>query len=160
MKKRWVALIALVSLTVGAWGASWFWLSFNAEFMNHNFVAGTEADIVTKVAVLEHMRAGRIKEATTLLETLLDGNLISAAALSREGTKFKANTLRALGLESQARTKTGYAPADGNVLRAVQEALQLAPTTNAAQPIVPANHQAELAGSQWPSAPQATEPKR
>jgi hypothetical protein len=140
MKKRWTALIALVSLVVGIAGASWFWMNFNAQFTNHGLVVRTEADIVTKVAVLEHIRAGRIADATNLLETLLDGDLIGAGALARDGAKFKANTHRAVGLEYQARVASGYKPADQNVRNAVQEAFRLLPAASnsaAAQPAAP-----------------------
>jgi hypothetical protein len=115
MKKRWVALIAVLSLVLGAGCASWYWLNFNAQFNNHGFVVRTQADIVTKVAVLEHLRAGRVSDATNLLETLLDGDLIGAGALARDGTKFNANTGHAVMLESKARVGSGYRPTDENV---------------------------------------------
>ena len=141
MKKRWVALIAFASLTLGGAGASWFWLNFNAQFMKAGLVTRTEADIVTKVAVLEHLRAGRITNATNLLETLLDSDLIGAGALVRDGTKFNANTRRAAGREFQARAVSGYIPADENVRRAVQEAFRIVPAASdgatAAQPVAP-----------------------
>ncbi|MEO7324754.1 MAG: hypothetical protein ABIW82_07995 [Dokdonella sp.] len=140
MKKRWTVLIAFVSLIVGVSGASWFWLNFNAQFTNYGFVVRTEADIVTKVAVLEHIRAGQISDATKLLETLLDGDLIGARSLARDGTKFNANTRRAVALELQARAVSGYAPADENVRNAVQEAFRLLPAPSegaAAQLAVP-----------------------
>jgi len=140
MKKRWAALIALVSLVVGVAGASWFWLNFNAQFTNHGLAARTEADIVTKVAVLEHIRGGRIKDATNILETLIDGDLMTAGAIAQDGTKFNANTRRAIGLEYQARVASGYEPTDQNVRNAVQEAFSLLSDTAAsaaAQPTAP-----------------------
>lgn len=140
MKKRWSALIALVSLVVGVVGASRYWLNFNAQFTNHGLVVKTEADIVTKVSVLEHIRAGRIKDATKLLETLLDADLITAGALAQNGTKFNANTRRAVGLEYHARVASGYEPGDQNVRNTVQEAFRLLPATTdnaAAQPTAP-----------------------
>jgi hypothetical protein len=140
MKKRWVALIAVLSLAVGAGGASWYWLNFNAQFNNYALVVRTQADVVTKVAVLEHIRAGRILDATNLLETLLDGDLIGAGALARDGTTFNANTARAVALESKARAASGYRPTDQGVHNAVQEALRLVPGSlerTDAQPIIP-----------------------
>jgi hypothetical protein len=140
MKKRWVVLIAVLSLVLGAGSASWYWLNFNAQFNNYWFVVRTQADIVTKVAVLEHIRAGRISDATNLLEILLDGDLIGAGALARDGTKFSANTGQAVVLEAKARAVSGYKPTDENVHNAVQEAFRLVPasiTGPAAQPIAP-----------------------
>jgi hypothetical protein len=140
MKKRWTILLALVSLVIGVAGASWFWLNFNAQFTNYGFVARTEADIVTKVAVLERIRAGKVAEATHLLETLLDGDLIGAGALAREGTKFNANTRHAVELEIKARAASGYVPSNDNVRKAVQDTFRLMPTSSddsAAQPTAP-----------------------
>lgn len=130
MKKRWVALITILSLVLGAGGASWYWLNFNAQLNSYGVFVRTQADIVTKVAVLEHIRAGHISEATNLLETLLDGDLIGAGALARDGTKFNANTGRAVLVESKARAASGYRPTDENVYNAVQEAFRLVPGTS------------------------------
>lgn len=142
MKKRWIAVVAFASLVVGLAGASLFWLNFNAEFTNHGFVVRTQADIITKVAVLEHIRAGRIAEATKLLETLLDGDLISAGALARDGTKLSENTRQAVDLEIKARAISGYAPNDERVRNSVQEALRLLSASSVGggaqpQPIAP-----------------------
>ena len=140
MKKRWVALFAILSLVLGAGGASWYWLNFSAQFNNYGFVVQTQANIVTRVAILEHIRAGQISDATNLLETLLDGDLIGAGALARNGTRFNTNTGRAVALESKARAASGYQPADENVQNAVQEAFRLVPASiegAAAQPIIP-----------------------
>lgn len=140
MKKRWVALIAILSLAVGVGAASWYWLNFNSQFNSYALIVRTQADIVTKVTVLEHIRAGRISDATRLLETLLDGDLIGADALARDGTKFNANTRHAVMLESEARAASGYRPTDENVHNAVQEAFRLIPGAvedASAQPINP-----------------------
>jgi hypothetical protein len=140
MKKRWVALIALAFLIVGIAGTSWFWLYFYGQFMNHSYLTKTEADIVTRVAVLEHIRSGRTAEATSLMETLLDGDLIGAAALAGRGSKFSPNTSRAVALEIKARAISGYVPADENVRGAVQDAFRLIAASSAetaAQPIIP-----------------------
>jgi hypothetical protein len=134
MRKRWIVLIALVSFIVGVVGASWFWLNFNAQFTNYGFVVRTEADIVTNVAVLEDIRAGRIADATNLLETLLDSDFIGAGALARQGTKFSASTRRAAGLEYQARAKSGYAPTNEDARSAVQEAFRLLLATSDSEP--------------------------
>jgi hypothetical protein len=89
MSTRRVAMIAAISalagLVVGAVSASWYWFDSNGQFMTSNLVLGTQADILAKVSVLEHMRAGRFEHATKLLETLLDGDLIGAGALARQG---------------------------------------------------------------------------
>jgi hypothetical protein len=140
MKKHWVVLIALGSLALGVGGATWFWKSFYSQFINFAFVARTEADIITKVGVLERIRAGQIADATALLETQLDGDLMGAGALARDGTRFNANAGRAVALEAKARAVSGYRPTDDNVHNAVQEAFRLVPAAvagTAAQPVAP-----------------------
>jgi hypothetical protein len=119
------ALSALAGVAIGAFGASWYWTDFYARFMTYGLVARTEADIVSRVSVLEHMRAGRTEHATNLLEVLLDGDLIGAGALARDRHEFSANTRRAVALERRARQASGYEPADPNVRTAVHEALHL-----------------------------------
>ncbi|EEF26271.1 conserved hypothetical protein, partial [Ricinus communis] len=48
-------------------------------------------------------------------------------ALARDGTKFNANTGRALAIEFKARVASGYRPTDENVHNSVQEAFRLVP---------------------------------
>jgi hypothetical protein len=131
MSTRRIATIAVISallgLVVGAFAAYQYLLDFNAQFMSSGLVLKTQADLVTRVSVLEHLRAGRSEDAAKLLEALLDGDLISAGALARDGHKFSANTHRAVGLELRARKISGYQPADPNVREAVQEAFRLLP---------------------------------
>lgn len=135
MKKRWVVLIALASLSIGVAAASWFWIHFNAQFMSHGTRLKIEADLVTRVAVLEHLRSGRVAEATRLLEILLDGDLIAAMAFARDGATFSPNAGRAVALEAKARAESSYAPADENVRAAVQDALRLIPASTKASAV-------------------------
>jgi len=136
IKKRWIALIALLSLSIGAGGASWYWLTFNARLNTAELIAHTQANITTRIALLEHIQSGRIPEATKLLETLLDGDLINAGALAHSGIRFNSNTDRAVALEFQARTASGYRPEDDRVNDAVREAFDLmsASATDHSQP--------------------------
>ncbi len=126
MKIRWVILIAVLSLVVGAGGASWYWTNFWSGFVRTGLVSRVEADLATKVAVLERLRAGKIEEAIRIQEILLDGDLIGAGALARDGTKFNANSRHAVELEAKARTASGYQP-NPSTRDAVQEALRLVP---------------------------------
>ncbi len=126
MKKRWVVLIALCSFGAGAGAGSWFWTDFYSRFMLSTLVLRTEADLVTRVALLESLRAGKVEEATAFEETMLDGDLIGAGALARDGTTFKVNTRHAVEREAKARAASGYLP-DPRYRDAVQEALRLVP---------------------------------
>ena len=131
MKKRWVILCCLVSLIAGAGAASWYLLWFNGEFLKFGFASRTNAEIVTKVAVLELLRAGRNADATNLLEVLLDGDLIGASVVVRDGGKLTDNALRALVKERQGRAVTGYEPSDQNVRETVHAVLfRLTPEGN------------------------------
>ena len=123
-----MAQTARLRLVVGGLGASWYWLDSNAQFMTSGLVLRTQADIITKVSVLEQIRAGRPEDATKLLETLLDGDLIAAGALARDGRKFNANARRAVALELRAREVSGYQPGDPSVRVAAQEAFRLLAT--------------------------------
>jgi len=121
MRGRWIALIILLSVAAGAGGASCYFLNFNARFDEHALVTNTEAGIVTKIAILEHIRAGNIIEATKLLETSLDGDLISAGAFTHNGAPLSTRTRSTLAREAQARAISGYRPTDDHVNSAVEE---------------------------------------
>lgn len=125
MRKLWVTLIAVVSFAAGIAGSSLYWMNFNAQFTRYGLVSQTEADIVTKEAVLEHLRDGRVPDSIKYLETLLDGDLVKAAFLARHGTEFDANTYRAVETEFKARAASGYLPSDLKVRKAVHEAFIL-----------------------------------
>ena len=131
MSTRATFLIAIAAATLGLVlglvGASWYWLNFNSGFMTSSLVSRTQADLVTKELVLERLRAGRAEDATKLLETFLDGDLIGAGALARDGHKFNANARRAVVRELEARRLSVYEPSDPNVRAAVQEAFRLVP---------------------------------
>ena len=134
------AVAGAIGIVVGAAVGSWFWLSFNAAFMSAGLLTRYEADIVTKVAVLENLRAGRPEDATRLLETLLDADLMGAATFVQEGKKISANTRHAAELERRARVTSGYQPIDASVRTRVDEAFRLLPNAavqGGAQPRAP-----------------------
>jgi hypothetical protein len=130
MKIRWVVLIALLSLAVGVGGTSWYWDRYWQESFGAldqlGLFARAEADITTKVAVLERLRAGKIDKAIHLQEILLDGDLMLAGSLAQDGAKFNVNTRHALELEAKARAASGYEP-DPRIRDAVQEAFRQVP---------------------------------
>ena len=145
INRRMVLLVAVagaIGVVAGAALGSWFWLSFNAAFMSAGLLTRYEADIVTRVAVLENLRAGRSEDAIRLLETLLDADLMGAATFVQDGTKISANTRRAAEHERRARETSGYQPIAANVRARVDEALRLlpkAPVRAGAQPGAPAD---------------------
>ena len=108
--------------------ASWYWLGFNARFNNYALFVRTQANLVTLEAVLARMRAGKSEEATRMMETLLDGDLITAGVLLRDGYKFNDNARRAAETERRERKASGYEPADTAVSETVNETLRLLAT--------------------------------
>jgi hypothetical protein len=93
--------------------------------MNYCLLQSTEANISTRVEILRHIRAAEIKEATTNLENLLDGDLITVAALARNGAKFNDKTRSALEIEHTARMNSGYEPESPEIRNEVQEAFRV-----------------------------------
>jgi hypothetical protein len=130
------SISVMAGLVLGVIGASLFWLSFNAQFMTANLVHSTESQIITKEAVLEQLRAGRPEKAMSVLQSLLDGDFISAAALARDGHELSAPTLRAVAKEMEARRLSGYAPPDAKVAAFIEE---LAAVAERAQQGAPAD---------------------
>jgi hypothetical protein len=126
---RRLILVALLStfagIGAGALAASWYWLDLNASFMTSNLVLRIQTDLITRVKVLESLRTGNSKGATNLLEVLLDGDLIAAGALAREGHQFSENARHAVALALEARKVSGYEPSDPSVRAAVEEAFML-----------------------------------
>ena len=119
------AISAVSGLLLGIFAASWYWLDFSANFTTSSLLLRTQADLITRISVLEHLRAGHAGNATRLLESLLDGDLIGAGALARDGHQFNANARLAVALELRLRRLSGYEPSDANVRAAVDEALSL-----------------------------------
>jgi hypothetical protein len=135
-----VAVSIVTGFVVGVIGASLFWLNFNGRFNMSNLSSRTQADIVTKVAVLERLRGDKYHEGVKMIETLLDGDLVTAGALVRNGYKLNSNAQRAIELECKARVVSGYEPADKTIRSSVQEAFRLFSADSggiSAQPVTP-----------------------
>jgi hypothetical protein len=122
-----VAITSVIAgLSIGVSGASWYWLNFNGQLTTSSFATRTQANIITKVAVLEQLRAGQPKDAERNLQQLLDGDLIAVAALGRDGHVFGPSLYNALALEQAARHVGAYAPTDADIEASVAEAFGLA----------------------------------
>ena len=119
------SISACAGLVIGAAAASWFWTDFLGHFAESNMIQRTQSDIVTKVAVLEHLRKGRPDQATALLEGSLDGDLITIGAMVHDGQSLSEYSRRALELEQRARNASGYASPETIVQKSVQDAFRL-----------------------------------
>ncbi len=129
MKRNQVVTIASIAgifgIMMGILLTSWVWLSTDADFGRIGALAKTEAGIVAKVKLLEHLRSGRYRDATSQLESWLDYDLAGAGEFARDGAAIDPDTVSAMETERQARGASGYVPNDENVSAAVQEAFQL-----------------------------------
>ncbi len=129
MTKRYVMVIvsvsAIIGIITGMVCASAYWLQFGNVFARMAAAARTEAAILSKVSLLEHLRSGQVKDATAQLETQLDSDLIGAGSLVRNGVELSANLQHAVERERRARGITGYAPANARVGAEVEEAFRL-----------------------------------
>ncbi len=120
-----MSVSGIVGVITGMVCASAYWLEFGDRFARVAAVAKTEAAIVAKVALLEHLRAGHYKDATMQLEDQLDTDLVGAGSLARNGVAFSSNAQSAMERERHARELTGYAPVNASVSAGVQEAFRL-----------------------------------
>lgn len=69
-----------ISLFVGVLAASGFWVYFYLRFKAAAFDASTNVGTVTKVAVLEKLRAGQLADAISLQKMFLDGTSLQQGA--------------------------------------------------------------------------------
>ncbi len=125
------AVFGIVGLIVGMFGTSWFWLKSNATFAKSAAVARAETGIMTKVALLEHLRSAHYAAAVVELEALLDTDLAGAGALARGGAEFSSNAVKAVEAERKARGVSGYEPSNEAVNTAVHDAFLLVPQSPA-----------------------------
>jgi|GEM_PF-3716640 len=99
------------------------------EFMSTNRAQQIQTDIVTKAAVLNHLRAGQTDSAAKLLEGLLDGDILAAGYLVRDGHTLNKNTIIAVEKERLAREVSGYESPNAAVAAEMKDAFQkISPT--------------------------------
>jgi hypothetical protein len=141
MIKNRILLTASVSvifgIMIGVLGTAWVWMQTTTEFAKVGALAKTEADIITKVDLLEHLRSGQYNDATKQLEALLDMDLIGAAEFAREGIEFGSDTLKALETERTARKISGYEPVSSTVGVGVHDVFSLVPQSKIAMRSTP-----------------------
>jgi len=148
MIKSQVLLTASISvifgIMIGVLGEAWVWMQTTSEFTRLGAVAKSEANIETKVELLEHLRSGRYNDAAKMLEELLDKDLTRAAESARVGIQFSPDTLKALETERKARTISGYEPVNSTVGGEIQDVFRLVPKSKMAwhgTTITPQNNQ-------------------
>ena len=121
------SISVIFGIMMGVLGTAWVLMQTTAEFARNGAVANTEAGIVTKEVLLEHLRSGRYKDATRQIETSLDNDLAGAMIFARDGVEFSQNTLKAIEIERKARGISGYEPHNATVTVAVEEMFRLVP---------------------------------
>jgi len=112
-KNRFILAIsgaAILGSIIGGFVASEFWLHFYSRFNASGLLLRTQADIVTRISVLEDLRVRHVEDGAKKLELLLDGDLLTLDALAEKGQPFNASLRDALKREQEARAHSGYQP--------------------------------------------------
>jgi len=122
MSKIRVVLISSATFVAGAvcggLAVAWF---LNAVFMEPSVKYAASAGVATKVTVLDALRAGETEKATTLLEGLLDGDILTLSML--ESAKQDETVKRVVSRAAEYRYKNPYRSGNAEVDRMVQRTL-------------------------------------
>ena len=118
MAKIGVVLVATATFVAGAiaggLAVGWF---INAAVIEPSTKWAATAGVSTKVTVLASIRSGEIEKARDLLESLLDGDIITLGMV--QGSKRDEDVERAVARAAEYREKhphsSGYAEADQTV---------------------------------------------
>jgi hypothetical protein len=125
MSKARAIVLALASgvvgLVAGIAATAWFMSSFL------NYATGTSAvaSIVVDGDALSTLSSGDTAGATRLLQSRLDGELITIAVETKQGFTLTPQAKSAIARLKQLRDSSGYVPSDPGVRQLVQETLAL-----------------------------------
>ena len=123
MKKRWVALVACLSLMagiiIGAYFGVRFWRRMDATFLETRLMA----DAKMRLAVLEAIKNSKQENAVLLLESLLDGDVLAIDAIY-EASSCKAELRDVLSRVSRYRAQGDYRSSEKQVASAVERSLR------------------------------------
>jgi len=125
MKKRWVILIACLSLVggflSGANAGVRFWQRFDEAALETRLMA----DAKTRLAVLSALRNSNQDGAVRLLEALLDGDVIGIDGVIDNSSR-KSELLATLSRIAKYRASTNYRSVNGELASLVEQALRRA----------------------------------
>ena len=112
---------ALVGSVIGAGAALWFGWSFLEQATIDNSIVKLQVGS----SILEKLSAGDSDSATSLINMVLDGELVFVASLAHSGRNIAPQTLRSIATVARIRKESGYVPANGEVRQLVDAALAL-----------------------------------
>jgi hypothetical protein len=130
-----ISCSGILGILIGVSGMSLAWMQTTVTMPRLGSEVRTEVNIVTKVDLLNKLRAGRYADATMQMEGWLDGDLVKAAELVQSGGELSQSTLRAVEAERVARAVSGYESGNASVNAAVRQALAVVPRTDPATPV-------------------------
>ena len=129
MKKRWIALVAYLSLTagiiVGAYFGVRFWRQMDVTFLETSLMASAKM----RLAVLDAIKNSKQENAVLLLESQLDEDILAIDAIY-EASSCKAELRDVLSRVSRYRTHGNCRSSDEQVASAVDRQLR-----HAAEPL-------------------------
>lgn len=130
-----IAFIALLIGTLAGGVAGWYEAtSFSARFFGDGWMLGKAVEVQTQVAVLTRIRDGQTTEATNLLESNLDGNImpLSNSKVYAETTNLAVT--KAINMARDYRSKYPRNTTSKEVDNAVNGVLQITPNTTPNRP--------------------------
>ncbi len=116
-----VLISSVVGLIVGFGASTWF----TSSFLDYAAATSAAASIVVDGAALSSLSSGDAGKAISLIQTRLDGDLITIGAEAKRGFTLTPQVKGAIARLKQLREASGYAPADPGVRELVQETLSL-----------------------------------
>jgi hypothetical protein len=112
---------AMSGVVVGAWVA----FRFTMGMADVGVLTRAEADLAVGTRILQSLHSGEWKVAKELLETQLDGALITIDAYASQGAKLEPKTYERLEQIKRIRNDSAYQPSDPLVATTVERALRL-----------------------------------
>ena len=123
MRKRWVALIACVSVAAGFFAGAYAGVRFWQRFDEVALETRLMADAKVRLSALSSLRNAHEDKAILLLENLLDGDVIGISAIMETSTR-RAELIETLSQVAKYRARSNYRSTNGEVASVVQQALE------------------------------------
>jgi len=117
-----IALVAgALGLAAGVVSTAWFM----SRFLTYARATSSVATLVVDGATVKMLQSGDTNAATRLLQSRLDGELITIRSEVKAGYTLTPQGRKAIAQIRQLRESSGYEPADPEVRAAVHDALSL-----------------------------------
>ena len=127
MKRTLILLsISFASFVVGAITATYYLYDDRSE----SLVLSHHADIAMNVGVLNEIKRGDIDKARTLLEILLDGEIIGLTGFVNNGNPHQKQALEAASIAANYRKHSSYQPEDESIRNHINVILNKGDLTN------------------------------